>query len=154
MTKRLLIVANAPSPNAKRLMHAAECGARDSQISGVEVSAKLPLMADVADVLSADAIIIGTTENFGQMSGLIKDFFERIYYPCLEKTQAKPFALYVRAGKDGTGTIRGITAITSGLRWRAIQPPLLMAGDYTPDFATKCQTLGTTIAASLEAGLL
>ena len=58
------------------------------------------------DVLTANAVIIGTTENFGYMSGLIKDFFERIYYPCLEKTQALPWALYVRAGKDGAGALR------------------------------------------------
>ncbi|MGI9336894.1 MAG: NAD(P)H-dependent oxidoreductase [Gammaproteobacteria bacterium] len=152
--KRLLIVANAPSPNARRLLQAAECGARDSQIAGVEVSAKLPLAAAAEDVLSADALIIGTTENFGQMSGLMKDFFERIYYPCLEKTEAKPYALYVRAGKDGTGTVRGITAITTGLRWRITQPPLMMVGAYNPLFAEQCQTLGTTIAASLESDLL
>ena len=60
------------------------------------------------DVLTANAVIIGTTENFGYMSGLIKDFFERIYYPCLEKTQALPWALYVRAGKDGAGALRAV----------------------------------------------
>lgn len=152
--KRLLIVANTPSPNAARLLRAAECGASDAEITGVEVITKLPLAAAAEDVICADAVIIGTTENFGQMSGLIKDFFERIYYPCMEKTQAKPFALYVRAGKDGTGTVRGITAITTGLRWRQVQPPLMMVGDYRAEFEQQCQTLGKTIAATLEAGLI
>ena len=152
--KNLLIVANAPSPNARELFDSALCGARDTQISGVAVSAKLAPLANAEDVLMADALIIGTTENFGQMSGLIKDFFERIYYPCLEKTQAKPYALYVRAGKDGTGTVRGITAITTGLKWRAVQPPLVMVGEYRREFATQTRTLATTISASLEAGLI
>ena len=82
------------------------------------------------DVLTANAVIIGTTENFGYMSGLIKDFFERIYYPCLEKTQALPWALYVRAGKDGAGALRAVCAIAVGLKWRAVQEPLLLHGNH------------------------
>ena len=151
--KKLLIVANAPSENARALFNAAKRGAQNEEISGVSVTAKLPLDANADDVLSAHAVIVGTTENFGYMSGLIKDFFERVYYPCLEHTQAKPFALYVRAGKDGTGTVRAVTAITTGLKWRAVQEPLMMVGEYKPVFAEQCETLGMTIAAGLEANL-
>ncbi|WOV90802.1 MAG: hypothetical protein R1F54_09795 [Candidatus Zeuxoniibacter abyssi] len=111
------------------------------------------MAAGVQDVLTANAVIIGTTENFGYMSGLIKDFFERIYYPCLEKTQALPWALYVRAGKDGAGALRAVCAIAVGLKWRAVQEPLLLHGNHKPEFIGQCETLGSTMAAGLEAGL-
>ncbi len=151
--KTLLIVANTPSQNARALLEAASRGANHPEAGGVAVRALQPPQANAEDVLAADAVIIGTTENFGYMSGLIKDFFERIYYPCLEKTRALPFALYVRAGKDGTGTVRAVTAITTGLGWRATQPPLMMVGEWQNDFTVQCETLGATIAVSLEAGL-
>ena len=113
--KKLLIVAHAPSPNTLKLREAAEQGARHEDIEGVEVTVLAPLDAGPEDVLSCDAIILGTTENLAYMSGALKDFFDRSYYPCLEKTQGLPFAYYIRAGQDGTGTNRAIESITTAL---------------------------------------
>ena len=103
-TRQLLIVAHNPSPNTQKLVAATLRGARHPDIEGVEARHVPPLEAVVDDVLGADAIILGTTENFGYMSGALKDFFDRIYYPCLEHTEAMPFATWIRAGLDGTGT--------------------------------------------------
>lgn len=121
--KKLLIVAHAPSANTRRLRDAVEQGARHDDIGQVSVRVRPPLKAGPEDVLWCDAIILGTTENLGYMSGALKDFFDRSYYPCLEQTQGLPFAFYIRAGHDGTGTQRAIQSITTGLRWRLIQPP-------------------------------
>src|SRR5882724_9406595 len=112
---RLLVVANTPSPNTLRLREAVLEGARHPDITGVETIVLAPLEAGPADVLAAQAIILGTTENLGYMSGALKDFFDRSYYPCLEKTQGMPYALYIRAGSDGTGTRRAIESIATGL---------------------------------------
>ena len=151
--KTLLIVAHAPSANTRALRDAATAGARDPAISGVEVVVRNPFDADVPAVRAADAILLGTPENLGYMSGALKDFFDRIYYPCLETTQGRPFAAYIRAGYDGTGTQRALATITTGLRWRQVAPPLVLRGDYQADFADRCRELGMTMAAGLESGV-
>jgi len=152
-TKTLLIVAHAPSPNTRILRDAAVAGAADAEAAAVRVVAKTPFEADADDVRGADALILGTTENLGYMSGALKDFFDRIYYPCLEETQGLPYALYIRAGHDGTGTCRGVETIVTGLRWRAVQEPLLCRGEYQEAFADSCRELGMAIAAGLDAGV-
>ncbi len=152
-SKRLLIVAHAPSPNTERLLGAVLAGARSPEIDNVEVSALSPFATTPQDVLAAQAIILGTTENLGYMSGALKDFFDRCYYPCLEATQGLPYALYVRAGHDGTGTRRGVETIVTGLRWRRIQEPLICRGAWQDGFVAQCRDLGALMAAGLDAGV-
>lgn len=152
--KKLLVVAHAPSPNTLKLRQAVVDGARHEDIENVEVRVLAPLEAGPEDVMACDAIILGTTENLGYMSGALKDFFDRSYYPCLEKTEALPFACYIRAGHDGTGTRRAIESITTGLRWKRIQDPLICRGDYRDEFEEQCRELGLYVAASLDAGLI
>ena len=151
--KQLLIVAHVPSSNTQSLVDAVVRGATHEDISGVMVRHVRPLEAGPEDVLSADGIILGTTENFGYMSGAMKDFFDRSYYPCLEKTQGLPYALYIRAGMDGTGTRIAIEKITQGLRWRAVQETLTCRGKWQDEFIEQCEELGMTMAAGLEAGI-
>lgn len=153
MPKRLLLVAHAPSPNTEALRDAVLRGARAPEIDGVEVVAIPPLDAGPEDVLAAQAIVLGTPENLGYMSGALKDFFDRVYYPCLERTQGMPYALYVRAGQDGTGTCRAVATITTGLRWRPVREPLVLRGAYDPAFVGQCEELGMLAAAGLEAGV-
>ncbi len=152
--KKLLVVAHAPSPNTLKLRQAVVDGARHEDIENIEVRVLSPLEAGPEDVMACDAIILGTTENLGYMSGALKDFFDRSYYPCLEKTEALPFACYIRAGHDGTGTRRAIESITTGLRWKRIQEPLICRGDYRDEFEEQCRELGLYVAASLDAGLI
>jgi hypothetical protein len=149
--KRLLVVAHVPSPNTTRLRDAVLAGARNPDIDGVKIIAKTPFEAGPGDVLAADAVILGTTENLGYMSGAMKDFFDRTYYPVLEIAQGKPYALYIRAGLDGTGTRRSVETIITGLRWRAVQGPLICRGDWDEAFVAQCEELGMAMAAGLEA---
>ncbi len=151
--KQLLVVAHVPSANTQRLVEAVLRGARNPEIEGVAVRHLRPLDAGPDDVLAADALVLGTTENLGYMSGALKDFFDRIYYPCLERKQGLPYALYIRAGHDGTGTRRAVETIVTGLRWRAVQDPLLCRGAWQDTFLDGCEELGTLMAAGLEAGV-
>lgn len=152
--KLLLVVAHAPSENTRRLTDAVLAGARHPDIQDIRVRYLPPLEAGPDDVLAADAIILGTTENLGYMSGALKDFFDRIYYPCLDHTQGLPFGLFVRAGRDGTGTLRAIDGIVTGLRWKKVQEPVLCRGSFEAQCVQDCEELGMTIAAGLEAGIL
>ncbi len=151
--KQLLVVAHVPSANTLRLAEAVLRGARHPDIDGVAVRHVPPLEAGPADVLGADALVLGTTENLGYMSGALKDFFDRIYYPCLDQAQGLPYALYVRAGHDGTGTRRAVETIVTGLRWRAVREPLICRGDWQETFLGEGEELGMFMAAGLEAGI-
>ena len=149
----LLIVCHVPSDNTRALRDAVVGGASDPAAGGVVVRDLAPLDAGADDVLWCDGIIIGTTENFGYMAGLTKDFLERIYYPCLERKQGLPAAVYVRAGQDGRGTRDALDRILTGLRWRHVHEPLILRGEYAPAFADEVRELGLTLAAGLAAGI-
>ena len=148
--KKLLIVCNTPSENTQALANAALNGAQHESIDNTQATLQTPLETNSEDVQQADGILIGTTENFGYMSGLIKDFFERIYYPCLEQTQGKPYALYIRAGNDGLGTKTSVEKIITGLRWKSVQPALILQGDYQPQFVEQVTELGQLMAAGVD----
>lgn len=155
--KSLLIVAHTPSSNTQAMGQAILDGASDPAIENVKSSLNSPFDCKADDVLASDAIILFTTENFGYMSGALKDFFERIYYPCIEqptRNNAKPFALVIRAGLDGTGTDIAVHKITKGLKWREAQPTLLCKGDFQTAFNDTCHELGMTMAASLDNNLI
>jgi len=154
LPKRLLIIAHAPSPNTERLRDAVIGGAGSPEIEGVEVEALSPFVTTPEHVLAAQAVILETTENLGYMSGALKDFFDRCYYPLLERTQGLPYALYIRAGHDGTGTRRGVETIVTGLRWRAIREPLILRGEWREDFVESCRELGMFVAAGLDVGAI
>lgn len=152
--KTLLIIAHAPSTNTQQMLNAVITGASHPHVENVVVTPRAPLETHPDDLLSADAIILGTTENLGYMAGLVKDVFDRCYYACLDKTEGLPFAFYVRAGHDGTGTRLAIESITKGLRWRLIQEPLICRGDFQVGFIEQCEELGLSVAASLESGII
>lgn len=151
--KNLLITVHCPSPNTLQLRDALSSGSQLEGIHDVNVRITQPLSTDANDVLWANAIILGTTENFGYMSGAMKDFFDRIYYPCLEKTEGLPYAIAIRAGLDGTGTRTAMQKIIGGLKWKEVQAPLVSKGDFKEDFLENWKNLGTTMAAGLEAGI-
>ena len=144
-------MAHAPSENTLSLRQAAERGARSE--TGIDVRVVAPLQAGPDDVLAAQAVILGTPENLGYMSGALKAFFDRSYNPLLERTQGLPCAVYIRAGSDGTGTRRGIETILTGLRWKIVQEPLVCRGPWQPTFVDQVEELGAAMAAGLSAGI-
>ena len=151
--KHLLIVAHNPSPNTQKLVEAALRGAMHEDIEGVEVKHIPPLQAVPDDVLWADAIILGTTENFGYMSGALKFFLDRVFYEIVDDTKGLPYALLVKAGNDGTGATSAVERIVSGLDWKQALPPLIVKGDATDADRDAVRELGLTFAAGVELGM-
>lgn len=154
MTKQLLIVAHAPSPNTQALRDAAVRGATHADIENVAVTVKAPLEAGPEDVQACDAILMGTTENLGYMSGALKDFFDRTYYAVIDDKQGLPCALYIRAGLDGTGTRRAVESIVTGLSWNWVQDPVTLHGQWQEGFVDQAEELGMYLAAGLDAGII
>ena len=151
--KHLLIVYHSQSGSTTRMAEAVIRGASSGEVAGVVVRVREALDADADDLLWADAFILGTPENFGYMSGAMKYFLDRVYYPCEGKVSGKPYALFVRAGNDGSGAIGSMRRILTGLAVKEVQEPVLIAGDFDETRLGECEELGLTLAAGLEAGI-
>ena len=153
MSKHLLIVFHTQSGTTSRMADAVIAGATSSDVDGVSVRVKSALEADAEDLLWCDAFILGTPENFGYMSGALKYFLDRVYYACENKINGKPYAIFIRAGNDGSGAISSIRRILTGLAVREVQDPILIAGEFDESRLAECEELGLTLAAGLEAGI-
>ena len=153
MSKNLLIVYHTQSGTTSRMAEAVIAGANNPDVDGVEVRVKSALDADADDLLWCDGFLLGTPENFGYMSGAMKYFLDRAYYPCEGKINGKPYALFVRAGNDGSGAISSMQRILSGLAVREVQETVLIAGEFDDKRLAECEELGLTLAAGLDAGV-
>jgi multimeric flavodoxin WrbA len=151
--RHLLVVFHSRSGGTEAMANAAIDGATSAEISEVEVRVKRAFDATPDDVMWSDGVILGTPENFGYMSGALKDFLERIYYVVLDETPGMPYALFVKASTDGEGAVRSVERIIAGLKWRGVLPPVVVAGDLDDEDLDRCRELGLTIAAGLEAGV-
>jgi multimeric flavodoxin WrbA len=161
--KRLLIVWHSHTGGARQLAEAAAAAARGE--AGVEVSLEHAADTRADDVLAADGYLFVTPENLATMAGLMKDFFDRIYYAALERVNGRPYALLVCAGSDGTGAVRQIERIATGLRLRQVAPPLIVITHaQTPEAIlapktikagdlARCAEIGAGLAAGLAAGV-
>lgn len=145
----LLIVHHTPSPALHSMLEAVRSGATAPEIEGVEVVVRAALAATAVDVLGADAYILGTPANLGYMSGALKHFFDQVYYPCLEDTVGRPYGLYVHGNNDTGGALRAVETVTTGLRWRAAQPPVAVVGEPSRADLDACWELGAAVAAGL-----
>ena len=151
--KHLLIVYHSQSGTTSRMAEAVIRGARNPDIGNVDVRARSALEATADDLLWCDAFILGTPENFGYMSGAMKYFLDRSFYECVDRIDGRPYALFVRAGNDGTGAITSMRRILKGLAVKEVQDPVLIAGKFDAARLDECEELGMTLAAGLEAGV-
>jgi NAD(P)H-dependent FMN reductase len=156
--KVLLIVWHSQFGGTAQMAAAARDGART--IAEVDVEYREARDANVADLLRCDALLVATSENFGSLAGLTKDFFERVYYPCEHRVEGKPYSVIVCAGTDGTGAMFQTDRIATGLKLRKVLPGVVYRSGVTAqaqvvpaDVLAQCADLGATLAAGVAAGI-
>jgi multimeric flavodoxin WrbA len=161
--KTLLIVFHSVTGGTRQMAEAAGRGARESG----EVSVKLRHAAQAAasDVLAADAYIFATPENLAAISGVMKDFFDRTYYPALGRIEGRPYASMICAGSDGTNAARQIARIATGWRLKAVAEPLVVCTQAQtpeailapktigPEDLQRCEDLGAALGQGLALGV-
>ncbi len=145
---RILIVYHSQTGNTESMAEAVAEGAR--AVEGVEVILKKAAEATLEDLLTADGLAVGTPENFGYMSGMLKDFFDRTYPSAQEKVFRKPFVVFISAGNDGTGALKAIERIALGYKFKTVFEPVIAKGKITEDVLEKCRELGGTIAGGCQ----
>jgi len=149
--KHLMIVYHSGSSRTHRLALAARHGA--SQEPDVEVRTKTAFAAGLDDLLWADGLLLGTPENFGYMSGALKDFFDRTFYPAQPYQLNLPYALFISAGNDGTGAARAIERIVLGYPLRKVAEPVIASGELDDSHLQRAEELGLALAAGLALGI-
>ena len=154
----LLVVHHSPTTTVRALTDAVLAGAADDAIDGVDVVVRGALEATSEDVTAADAVLLGTTANFGYMSRALKHFFDSTF---LDVGGAlgddgsgapagggrKPFGLWVHGRYDTAGAVRSVLAITHALPWRQAAATLEVLGEVTDAHREAAYDLGATLAA-------
>ena len=161
--KTLLLVFHSRTGAARQMAEAALRGAATE--AGTRARLLPAEAAQPADLLAADGYIFAAPENLAALSGPMKDFFDRCYYPVLDRLNGRPYALLVAAGSDGTGAARQVARIATGWRMRAVAEPLIVCTRaQTPeailapkrlgeDDLRRCEELGAALGAGLALGI-
>ncbi|MBN8873461.1 MAG: NAD(P)H-dependent oxidoreductase [Rhodospirillales bacterium] len=163
MSHGLLIVVHSRTGAARAMAEAAAAGAAIER----ELPTRL-LAAEAAgpdDLLAAGGYLFAAPENLAALSGAMKDFFDRCYYPVLDRLNGRPYAALIAAGSDGTGAARQLARIATGWRLRAVAEPLIVVtGAQTPEAIlapkhlpapdlARCEALGAALATGLAGGI-
>jgi multimeric flavodoxin WrbA len=161
--KKLLIVFHSLTGGARQMAEAAALGASTEPDLAVHLLEAKDTAA--VDVLAADGYIFASPENLAAMAGMMKDFFDRTYYPALDRINGRPYAVLICAGSDGANAARQIERIVTGWRLRAVADPLIVctrAQEPQAILAPKildeadlklCRDLGAALAGGLVAGI-
>ena len=162
--KSLLIVYHSVTNGTAQMAAASLAGARQAE-PGMGVRSVAARDAVAQDVLEADGYIFATPENLAAMAGVMKDFFDRTYYPVLDRINGRPYAALICAGSDGENAARQIARIAAGWRLREVAAPFIVRTHaQTPEAiaapkvipATElkaCRELGAAMVAGIALGI-
>jgi len=161
--KTLLIIYHTQTGGTRQMAEAAAAGAATE--SGLTTRLQTAAQTTPDDVIGADGYIFATPENLAAIAGMMKDFFDRCYYPALGRINGRPYASLICAGSDGENAARQIARIALGWRVKAIAAPLIICTNaQTPEAILaaktipqadlqKCRDMGAALAAGLSLGI-
>jgi multimeric flavodoxin WrbA len=149
--QKILVVYHSQTGNTEKMARAVAEGA--SRIDATEVVIRRASDATLEDLLDCAGLALGTPENFGYMSGVLKDFFDRTYYSAQGKVFRKPYVVFISAGNDGSGALMSIERIALGYRFKKVYEPVIAKGAVTEEVLNRCRELGETLAGGCEAGI-
>lgn len=161
--KTLLITYHTQTGGTRQMAEAAAGGAGAE--AGVITRMQTAAATTPGDVIGADGYIFATPENLAAIAGLMKDFFDRCYYPALGRLNGRPYASLICAGSDGENAARQIARIALGWRLNPVAEPLIICTNaQTPEAILaaktiplaelqKCRDLGAALAAGLSLGI-
>ncbi|MDE3086009.1 MAG: hypothetical protein KGJ77_04510 [Acidobacteriota bacterium] len=149
----MLVVHHSRTGGTWALTEAAVAAATDAVDGALAVEVVGAFDAGPQEVMQSKGLLLATPARFGYMSGALKDFFERIYHPCLDETRGLPYALVVKGDTDTSGAVSSVARIATGLAWRRVLAPLEVVGTVGEADRLAAAELGATLAAGLEAGV-
>lgn len=155
--KKIAIIYHSRSGHCEQLAQAVLRGAQQEEnVHSYLINA---FDATLTDLIESSGVIFGTPENFGYMSGALKDFFDRTY-PFERRdddadplTFNQPYALFISAGNDGTNAVREVDRILKGYPMRKITEPVISRKTASAEDLQRCEELGATLAAGLGMGI-
>ena len=160
--KRLLIIWHSMTGGTRQMAAAAAEGAKGQEAEVVSIAAA---DASANDLIAADLYLFATPENLAAVAGVMKDFFDRSYYPALGRIEGRPYATLICAGSDGANAARQIARIATGWRLKPVAEPLIACTQaQTPEAIlapktiaeadlARCRELGAALAAGLALGV-
>ena len=155
----LAIIWHSRTGAAEAMALAAHDGAGDDALLLAAQDASPERLAD------ASGYLFVCPENLGSMSGLMKEMFDRAYYPLLGQIEGRAYATAIAAGSDGYGALRQIDRIATGWRLRRVADPLVVnLGAQSPASIAarkqvtagdleRCRELGMALAQGLRLGV-
>ena len=165
MDRQLLIIYHTRTEGTRQMADAVLAGALAEDDGHTTARLLHANNAQPADLLAAHAYVFATPENLAAMTGEMKAFFDRCYYPVLDRIQGRPYTVMVCAGSDGSNAVRQIERIATGWRLKAVAPALIVCTHpQTPEQIlapktvgsaelARCAELGEGLAAGLAAGV-
>lgn len=149
--KKLLIIYHSQTGNTRQLAESALAGAQlEDQCASRLLTAP---EAGLEDLLWCDGLIIASPENFGTMCGLVKDFFDRTYYPAEPYALNRPYGLLVSAGNDGSGAVREMDRILCGYPMKKVLPDVIAQGEILAEHLQAAAESGEGLASGLVLGI-
>lgn len=149
----ILVLYHSQTGNTEQMAKTVAQGV--DSIEGCHAVLKRASQADLEDLATCDGVAFGSPENFGYMSGMLKDFFDRTYVQAQEHKEIfkKPYVVFISAGNDGTGALSSIERILLGYQLKKVFEPIIARDGVNEEDLASCLELGQTIAAGCEVGI-